>query len=254
MNHTMNFSPMTRFCHDMLKTYQTQNSRAAGSIGFYDKLMENCGSAGGADSTENVSGTESLDRAFIRNMSMEEYKQYIYDRIAALSVDRSNRMDSISVDITKEGFEAMKNDPAYEKWVLDTIEKNLKSYDPWSSMYGGKFTYFRFGATKEEYRCETWRMGFRNGNRERNEDGESFWERRKRRRKELLEELKEMDEKKAIAKRIAQSEYYISLAEMNTEDGKIKEPINKDMLAMQIFSELKTSMILTPRKSNLKTK
>lgn len=255
MNNEMNFSPMTRLCHNIIKTCQAQNNRAGsiygtgstgvagntgntGSTGFHDTLVEK---------SEGVSDTRNMNGVLVEDMSMEEYKQYIYDRIGALPVHPSNMQDSISVHISDAGFEAMKNDPEYEKWVLDSIKANFQYPDPWSGVSGGKFTVFYFGATKEESRSESWRMGFRNGDgnklfNEKSED--SFWERRARRRKQLKKELEEMQEKKAIAKQMAKSQYFAELAAIKPEDGKASEPMNYDMLAMQIFSTFKTNIIL----------
>lgn len=237
MNNTMNFSYMTRVCHDILKTCQAQNSRKTAATDFHDTLLEK------SMESEGVSGTIKSE------MSMEEYKLYIYDKIAALPMDSSNMQDSISVHITDEGFEAMKNDPEYEKWVLDSLRSNFQCNDPWSGVCGGKFSVFYFGATKEESRAESWRMGFRNGNGQKlfNEKSkDSFWERRKRRRKELLEQLKELEDAKAAAKRIAKSECYAKQAAENPKDSQSTLQLNTDLRAMQIFSALKAGILLAP--------
>ncbi|MCM1144514.1 MAG: hypothetical protein NC318_09505 [Blautia sp.] len=225
MDYTMNFSAMTRLCHNLIKSSQTQQS-ATGATAFYEKLQEKS-----------------------RETSLEEYKQYLYDKIESLSLHESNSQDSIAVHITDAGLEAMRNDPEYEKWVLDTLRANFRCSDPWSGIYGGKFSVFYFGATKEEYRGESWRMGFQNGReqtlfREKSED--SFWERRRRRRKELLEQQKELDEKKAIAMRMAKSEYYVQLSRIQAEKNPSAEPENYNRLAMEIFSSFKSNILLNP--------
>lgn len=239
MDNTMNFSYMTRICHNILKTCQAQNNRT-GSTGFYEKLVEKS-TEGQAVETEGAVET--------RTMSMAEYKLYLYDKIAALPIHPSNMQDSISVQITDEGFEAMKNDPEYEQWVLDSLKKNFQYPDPWSGVCGGKFTIFYFGATKEESRGESWRLGFRNGNGQKlfNEKAkDSFWERRRKRRKELLEQLEELEEKKAIARKMARSQYFMELSETKPVEGEPEESVNCniDMLAMQIFSSFKANILL----------
>lgn len=236
MNNSMEFSAMTRLCHDIIKTYQAQTKQGS-ALGFYEKFIEKTGES------------EAMLAAFRSNMSMEEYKLYIYDKIAALPVHPSNMQDSVSVHISDEGFEAMKNDPEYEKWVLDTLERNFMCYDPWSSTSGGKFMVFHFGANKKEFRSEIWHLGFRHGNGQKvyeEKAKDSFWERRKRRRKELLEQLEELEEAKAAAKRIAKSEYFAQLAALKPEDGEAVHPMSVDMMAMQIFSSLKTGILLQP--------
>lgn len=239
MPNTMNFTPMTRICHSIIKTCQAQNNRKTASA-FHDKLIEK------SMESEVASKTDKAE------MSMEEYKSYIYDKIAALPMHPSNMQDSISVHISDEGFEAMKNDPEYEKWVLDSLKNNFMSNDPWSGVCGGKFSVFYFGATKEEYRGESWRLGFRNGRGEsifQEKSKDSFWERRKKRREELLAQLEELEDKKAIAKRIAKSEYYAQLAAQNPADGKAVQPLDIDLRAMQIFSALKVGVLIDPLSS-----
>ena len=235
MDNTMHFSYMTRYCDTLLKTYQAQSNRTSGMTGtdFYDKLVEK------GEEAESVLNTKA--------MSMAEYKLYIYDKISALPVHSSNVQDSISVHISDEGFEAMKNDPEYERWVLDCLKANFLTPDPWSNICGGKFVIFHFGRAKEECHVESWRLGFRNGNgrkifEEKSKD--SFWDRRKKKREELLAMLEELEEKKALAKRMARSEYFMELASIKPMLGEQKESINCDRLAMQIFSSFKANILL----------
>ena len=236
MNNSMEFSAMTRLCHNIIKTYQAQTDQSQ-PLGFLEQFIE------------KTAQSEEMMNAFRANMSMEEYKLYIYDKISALPVHPSNMQDSVSVHISDEGFEAMKNDPEYEKWVLDTLERNFTCYDPWSSTCGGKFMVFHFGATKQDYRSEIWNLGFRHGNDRKiyeKKAEDSFWERRKKRRKELLEQLEELEEAKAVAKRIAKSEYFAQLSAIKPEDGETVHPMSVDLLAMQIFSSLKTGILIEP--------
>lgn len=244
MDNMMNFSYMTRFCHTILKTCQMQ-SKQTGSTGFYDKLVEKTVEAQGTSKTEETSEIPKVQEP--RTMSMAEYKLYLYDKIASLPVHSSNMQDSVSVQISDAGLEAMKNDPEYEKWVLDCLKTNFQYPDPWSSMCGGKFAVFYFGATKEESHGESWRLGFRNGNGQKlfNEKAkDSFWERRQKRRKEWLAQLDELEEKKALSKRMARSQYFMELSSIKPLLGESKKPVNCDMLAMQIFSSFKANILL----------
>ncbi len=241
MSGAMNFSYMTRICHMMAKTCQAQNKQVNGSA-FYDALTGK-----NTEKIEMGSATEPSHLQGTADMSMEEYKQYIYDKISSLPVHDSNLMDSVSVMISDEGFEAMKNDPAYEQWVLDTLQSNFAQPDAWSSVCGSKFCIFYFGATKEESRVESWRLGFRNGKGQAafNEKAkESFWERRKKRREEWLEQLEELAEKKALSKRMAQSAYFMKCAAVKPMKGEPQTTVNMDALAMQIFSSFKANILL----------
>lgn len=239
-DNTMHFSYMTRVCNNILKTCEIKNPQEK-KMSFCDKLAEKNAEC------ESVSGINNDTAIFTRNMTMTEYKQYIYDKISALYVHPSNMQDSVSVQISEAGFEAMKNDPAYERWVLDTLQKNFQYNDPWSGVSGGKFSVFYFGATKEECHSESWRMGYRHGNGKTffdKKSKDSFWERREKRRKQLIEQLKELDEKKAIAKRVAKTQYYASLPSGNMESGQSAKPGDMDRLAMQIFSAYEINVML----------
>lgn len=117
--------------------------------------------------------------------SLAVYKQYIYQKIAVLPQHPSQRYDAVSVNISEEGFAAMKADPAYEKWVLDTLQRDLSQQNPWSNYCGGTYRTHFFGATKEEYRGESFQMGFRDGSRrtEAKKKQKNFWEKRAERHK-----------------------------------------------------------------------
>ena len=128
-----------------------------------------------------------------KEMTLEQYKQYIRNKISQMPLDPSQRLSSISVHITDEGFRAMQQDPEYQKWVLDTLRANFQFHDPFATMCGGSFSVHFFGATKEEYRGEGWYRGYQNGRAEslfdeKAKDG--FWERRMRHKK-YMDELYE---------------------------------------------------------------
>ncbi len=88
-------------------------------------------------------------------MTLEEYRRYISNKISQMPVDQSNRLDTVSVRISDEGFEAMRGNPEYEQWVLDTIKGSFTARDPWSGMCGGKYVMLSFGETPEETRTES---------------------------------------------------------------------------------------------------
>lgn len=186
---------MTRACHRYVQS-QLGGIRREGTQGaeaFRQKI----------DQASNVDRTTGKT---VSEMTREEYKRYIYDRIAALPVDPSQQMSSVSVHISEAGFEAMQKDPEYEKWVLDTLRANFAFHDPWAAVCGGSFSVHRFGATKEEYQGQGWYMGFQGGKGSAlfdEEAEEGFWERRARRNKEYLEQQQES----AIREKRAQRAY-----------------------------------------------
>lgn len=138
----------------------------------------------------------------------EAYIQELYGKIASIPVHPSRRYDSILVEISDEGLEAMWKDPEYEKWVLDTLRKDLATANPWYGVSGGYFVMHRFGATKEDYRGECFPMGLPDGRESilEDEDEEGFWERRARITREFLEARHENAvENERLRKRFRQS-------------------------------------------------
>ncbi len=138
---------------------------------------------------ENEAGAVRAGVAAVRDMSMEEYKQYIHDRISRIPMDASHMQDTISITITDEGFAAMKNDPEYEEWVLQDLRNGWAQVNPWAKFCGGVYSTIHYGATKEECHAEMWHAGFRHGKSLFEEKSkESFWERRMKRHEEIQEQ------------------------------------------------------------------
>ena len=149
---------------------------------FYAEALEYMKNAGKAADRQTGSFAEA-----VQAKSMEQYKAYIYQQISGLPTSQSQKWDAVSVNISEEGFAAMKADPAYEKWVLDTLRRDFAFTNPWSAYAGGSYRVHYFGATKEEYRSESFQMGFRNGGKHTDSAGKkkqkSFWEKRAERHK-----------------------------------------------------------------------
>ena len=145
----------TRFYLSMIRAAQGTvmgNSQNKGSGKSFLQAIEDAATnqiktGQGADAASGIERTYST-----ADMSMEEYKQYIYDKIIRMPVNYSQIQDTVSITISEEGFKAMKEDPEYEKWVLDTIRRDLSAYYPWGTMGESTYRSHYFGATKKEYR------------------------------------------------------------------------------------------------------
>lgn len=136
----------------------------------------------GTNTAEKTSGggnVANLNRVSTEKMTMAQYKDYIRGKINALPVHSSQAFNSVSVDITEEGFGAMKSDPEYEAWVLDRLGMDFAYNDPWSSFSGGRYVVHHFGATKEEYTGQSWSLDNGVGKRLFEADAKkSFWQKR----------------------------------------------------------------------------
>lgn len=173
---------------------QLAGSQVKGAMGFMDVVtaMGQKGEAGAFSTAD---------------LTLAEYKQYIYQRISRIPMHPSQAMRSVSVHISDEGFEAMQRDPEYERWVLDTLKADFAYNDPWASVCGESFTIHRFGATKEEYRGDSWYTGYRNGKGRaiyEKEAEEGFWEKRAKRFKKYMRFLQEAEVEEKILERVYQ--------------------------------------------------
>lgn len=182
MNNTIHLSAAVRMLHNTLQCSRVNAGGAEGSTQS-GKAQQGSGTDFARQLIEQYipEGAEPQDLtgSITRNMTMDEYKQYIYDRISRLAVHESNMQDITTVNISDEGFHAMKDAPEYEAWVLDTLKVNFMCRDPWSGVCGGKYNVFSFGAAKEDCRMDSWRMdGGKDSWKPLGDKEESFWERR----------------------------------------------------------------------------
>ena len=201
-------TPMTRFYAEVLQNmnhaaggaavWQTGGTGAGSAVsgqgsgtgaGFAGVVQEKLSQKEGAvpDSPDRIGGR---NEAMIQAMSREEYKFYIYQQIAGIPMHPSQKWDAVCVNISEEGFAAMQADPAYEKWVLDTLRRDFAWHNPWSTYAGGSYRVHYFGATKEEYRGDSFPMGFRNGGKRTDSSRKkekSYWEKRAERHKMYMD-------------------------------------------------------------------
>lgn len=200
----INVNYMTKTYNSFLKnqTVKTSSEKSVADI-ISDKHAE-------AEKTEDVAAlkTESIS---ITDMTMDEYKAYISDKISQMPMNPSRMQDSISINISEDGFEAMKNDPEYENWVLDYIQRDFMCYDPWTSVCGGSYVVYNFGASKEEFHAEGWYAGYQNGNGENlynKKSQNSFWERRVENKKRIEKQMKKREEQKQIREKMEKQAAY----------------------------------------------
>ncbi len=128
-------------------------------------------------------------------MTMEEYKSYIREKLSQIPCHPSRNGDYAVVNISEKGFEAMKNDPEYEQWVLDKMKQEFAVNNIFLNTAGNIDGVYSFGASKEEYHGFSWLRGKDNGadkktHNEKSKD--SFWEKRLERRKENMQRSAEL--------------------------------------------------------------
>lgn len=112
MSNTINVNYMTRAYNQ----YQQKNAakdQEKEDTRFADSVREKSEASG------SIVGNSKIGSVSAKDMTMVEYKQYIYNKISQIPMHPTRAGESISVTISEAGFEAMKNDPEYEAWVLN---------------------------------------------------------------------------------------------------------------------------------------
>ena len=227
MSNIMNVSYMTRTYSNFLKNYETKSNSQTKTTSFSDRIAEKC------TESQNVSETGNTGAVSTNDMTMEEYKQYIYDKISQIPMHPSRMQESISINISEAGFEAMKNDPEYEEWVLNDLRTGWAQPDRWSGICGGAYSTIYYGATKEECHAEMWSAGYQNGSGKSLFDSkvkDSFWERRVEQKKRIEEQVKEQQEKKTLAKKLAQEQYVAELLAKKANSSQLLQSWNNERL------------------------
>lgn len=139
-------------------------------------------------------------------MSAEEYKEFITEKISQTPRHFSRYKDDATVVISDEGLAAMQNNPDYEAKVLNHIaeEMNFPDYLCFYPGNNGRVETFQFGATAEEYRGTS----YGKSSRQPVSNEKSYWELRLERLKKRLEAeekyLLERQQLEEIGEKIAQ--------------------------------------------------
>ena len=222
MSNTINVNYMSGMMNQYSKTVSKKSS--VNSTATMSDAIEKA-SAEKTVKSEEAAAVKAISR---EDMTMEEYKQYISDKISSFPMHPSQARNSYSINISEAGFEAMKNDPEYEKWVLDDCKTAFAMPVPsWYQAMGGPATYSiaNYGASKEEYHGQMFPVGVQ-GNKERFDSAadNSFWSRRA----ETKKQIEAQAQKKAMKKKQMEKE----LAEMA-----VKKRYNHQQMMEEYYDE-----------------
>lgn len=94
----------------------------------------------------------SVMRTAIQRASLDQYKESIRQRIEDMPVDSTRVLDDVRIELPDSAYEAMREDPDYEKWVLDTVRHAVADPDPDALAEGGRCVDLYFGRTKAQAR------------------------------------------------------------------------------------------------------
>lgn len=211
--------------HEMLSRKENNKEFSTELVEKYEKMKE----------MAEICKTSEVSA---KNMSMEEYKKYIHDKISQIPLDPSQSGWIWNIQITEEGFEAMKNDPEYEAYVLDAIRANFSFFDAWHSK---NWSVLHFGAAKEE--C--YGQSYLSASAFELKPEETFWERRLEKKKKMKKQLDKFVEKKKLQEKewqetsIQRKLYYESIAA-----GDVYPLVNEQMLKMKAAAFFDASIII----------
>lgn len=162
---------------------------------------------------KNKANKDIKDDIKTEELSMDEYKTYIYFKISQLqqqSPQKLQKKNFVLLNISEAGFEAMKANPQYESWVLSKIKESLYYENNWEKRDGTNYFILSFGENEEEHEEEFWFSGEFNDDPKNKSKQESYWdsriERQKKFNKLYFEKLdKRRDfEKKLFEKSVAE--------------------------------------------------
>lgn len=106
--------------------------------------------------TKNVNGTDKADSTYglSETEEMEIFKKEFYDDLSKITVH--NSLSNVAVNISEAAFKAMKEDPEYREKILSLLQRDLGS----SVAPRNCSAVFTVGATLDEYRGDSWPVGY----------------------------------------------------------------------------------------------
>lgn len=209
-------------------TGKAEKNVISGSVGFMETVVEKSESA--VDQykrkhPEDISHVEAqvragksviakngVDNVSRKDMTMEEYKNFINGLLNSIPFDATRIYDKEIISISDAGWEQMKNDPDYEAWVLGYTAENRSVRNPFFGWQGASGSVYveKFGASIEDHIGQS--VGTSgSGSRSKFEKNEkSWWEKRHEKMEEVMEEQAEKAMKKAQAQRALEQQHFLA--------------------------------------------
>lgn len=221
MSNTINVNYMTR-AYNQYQQKSVAKEQEKEDTRFVDSVREKSEDSG------SIADNSKIGTVSAKDMTMEEYKQYIYNKISQIPMHPTREGESISVTISEAGFEAMKNNPEYEAWVLNDLQVGWSQPDKWSAICGGAFSTIYYGASKEECHAQMWSAGYNTGNGGKifnDKSKNSFWERGIENKKRIENQVKKQQEKNRIQEKQAERtayEEYVQNKRLSAQDARAR--------------------------------
>ena len=174
--------------------------------------------------TKNVDGTDKADRTYklSETEEMEIFKKEFYDDLSKITVH--NSLSNVAVNISEAAFKAMKDDPEYREKILSLLQRDMGS----SVAPRNCSAVFTVGATLDEYRGDSWPVGYDSEFHTRSKN--SFYKRtsdKKDRQKEIMEKYLQ---KRAQVKKQQQEMLNEKIAKQEQERSRLLQSWNNERL------------------------
>ncbi|MCM1160208.1 MAG: hypothetical protein NC412_03200 [Roseburia sp.] len=171
-------------------------------------------------------------------MSLGEYKQYFQEKVNQLFVHPSQKNLNWIIEITDAAYERMRNEPEYEKKVLEALAKS-KAID-----FGGcvpQIAYIHIDDTWEG--CHIYTGGIRQDNfrKSQSEIEREIQAERKKRRKRLLEEYLK---KRAKEKRLLEKHWIKEVEERKIENSCLLQSVSRKRQMQQAVGAYEEKSII----------
>lgn len=209
-------------------TGKEKNNVTSGSAGFIETVVEKGESAvdqykrkhpedvshvdAQVRAGKSVIAKNGVDNVSRKDMTMEEYKNFINGLLNSIPFDATRIYDKEIISISAAGWEQMKNDPDYEAWVLGYTVENRSVRNPFFGWQGASGSVYveKFGASIEDHIGQS--VGTSgSGSRSKFEKNEkSWWEKRHEKMEEVMEEQAKKAMKKAQAQRALEQQHFLA--------------------------------------------
>ena len=247
MSNTINVNYMSGMMNQYSKAISKKSS-VDSTVTMSDAIEK--ASAEKTAESEEAAAVKTISR---EDMTMEEYKQYIFDQISSYQISPTRAGDQYSINISDAGFEAMKNDPEYEEWVLDYIQRDMSYPAPgWYTAMGGPSAYciLNFGASPEERTGSMFSAGYKGGQGTsifNSHADNSFWSRRADNKKQIETQVY----KKAMKKKQMEKELVEMAAKKRYNHQQMMEEYYNKWLANNSMNTFGYDLTANIRTSNL---
>ena len=160
MSNTINVNYMSVMMNRLSRSVSKESgadSKPVMSDAFENAIAEKSGNVEKSDTIKSISKED---------MTLEEYREYISDKIADFPLHPSQIGNSFAINISDVSLQKMKDDPEYEEWLLNDVKSALGSTVPgWYQAIGGPNTYcvLNYENGEKGCLCHMWSKGYKGG-------------------------------------------------------------------------------------------